>query len=292
MVNSILSDYTIDRRFIYDVSKVVKRYKDNNKRADVSFIREISGIFAGYNDVSLNYVGAIPGYFKDAGGYYECFNELYVNFDCLFSEAKDIQKGIIGGHSFNAGDNAKFYNFVVFVTIIHELSHAKQDYIIKNNKGLNADVYRFCSNLVEDNIEFYNLYHDLFPFERYANLYSLKIASEVFDYVYKNRNNLVFNLDYLYMLIQDYIDSVDGPLYRFQSLCELFKCEDFGFLFSRVDNSNLQLYDRLFLGLPISDEEYLKVKNIYHQGLDCFYEDNLDNREYRVKSLCKRINGK
>ena len=80
MSNSILSDYTIDRRFIYDVSKVVKRYKDNNKRADVSFIREISGIFAGYNDVSLNYVGAIPGYFKDAGGYYECFNELYVNF--------------------------------------------------------------------------------------------------------------------------------------------------------------------------------------------------------------------
>lgn len=109
---------------------------------------------------------------------------------------------------------------------------------------------------------------------------------------YKDRNNLVFNLDYLYMLIQDYIDSIDGPLYRFQSLCELFKCEDFGFLFSRVENSNLQLYDRLFLGLPISDEEYLKVKNIYHQGLDCFYEGNLDNREYRVKSLCKRINGK
>lgn len=67
MPESILLDYTTDRRMIYDISKVVKKYKENNRIADISFIREISGIFASYNDVSLNYVGAMPAYFKDVG---------------------------------------------------------------------------------------------------------------------------------------------------------------------------------------------------------------------------------
>lgn len=292
MPESILLDYTTDRRMIYDISKVVKKYKENNRIADISFIREISGIFASYNDVSLNYVGAMPAYFKDVGGYNECFEELYVNFDSLFVETKDIQNGIIDGHSFNAGDNVKFYNFVVLITILHELCHAKQDFIIKNDKGLNADVYRFCGNLVEDNSDFYNLYHDLFPFERYADLYSLKMACEVMDYVYKDMNNLVFKLDYLYMLIQDYIDSIDGPLYRFANVCELFKCDDFNPLLYKLNIHDLELHDRLFLGLQISNEECLKVKSIYHQGLDSFYEGSFYKRDFSIKTLCKRINGK
>lgn len=290
MAESILSDYYIDRRMIYDISKVVKKYKENKKRADVDFCNEVCDIFSKYNCINLNYVGAASFQDEFAGVCCGDIDELYINFSRLINIAKVHKDSSIDGHKYNFGDNNRLYNFLTLFTLLHELAHAKQFYVIKNSKDLNSEVYQFCSNLVVEENALYHLYHDTVPWERYADLFGFECATEVFDYVYKDKNSYAYRLYYLDALMSFYFDDPMGPLNQFSEGCDLNNYDRFDLLLNKLDKDELSLLERLFLGLPINQENLNKLEDIYCDYYDTLNEGNYNTLDYSVKMLCKRIN--
>lgn len=290
MPESILLDYTIDRRMIYDISKVVKKYKVNKMRADVNFCNEVCDIFSKYNNINLNYVGAASFQNKFAGVCCSDIDELYINFDRLINTAKVHKNATIDNHKYNFGDNNRLYNFLVLFTLLHELAHAKQFYIIKNSKDLNSEVYQFWSNLIAEKSAMYQLYHDTVPCERYADLFGFECAIEVFDYVYKDKNSYAYRLYYLDTLMSFYFDDPMGPLNHFSEGCESNNYDRFDLLINRLDKEELSLLERLFLGLPISEENLYKLEEIYCDYYDTLSKETYNIEDYSVKMLCKRIN--
>ena len=183
--------------------------------------------------------------------------------------------------------------YISLETIIHELTHARQQYIMERNKNY---LYSTSYELIERDPYIYDDNHDLLLTERYANLRAQAIAYKVMSYIYpeeKISDLRLFLLDYLLYGYKYNIDIIQNP--EDSSFIAIESDE----ITSAIDSHNnlllqanmcpisvsvdgeLSLYDRLYIGLPITKEEFNSLNELYI---------NLNNTKGEVKQLVNKIN--
>ena len=149
--------------------------------------------------------------------------------------------------------------FVILSTIIHELTHARQDYVMNVHKN---EIYNSCDSLIDEKYEVYDDNHDEVLIERYANLRGELLAYQVLSYIYPPRYVKFLQLaicEYLLCGYEEKEGSVISALDTYNRIME-----ENGFPKVDIDcEESLDLYSRLYLGLPISSEEYKKLINLY-----------------------------
>lgn len=180
------------------------------------------------------------------------------------------------------GGIISYFNFEILNTIFHEFAHIRQDYLICrriNNKE--AEIYHMCYKIVEkikgfykDNYEIIltevNAFNDgmIKSFNIYKNapldavckhdkeIYA-KIALKEILSNYNMCNNRIFSSSEVLIETLKYYNYDDCKNY-------VIRLEDL------VYHNNFSLYERLKMGLPISDKEY-KYLNILYDNIPTNY---------------------
>ena len=176
--------------------------------------------------------------------------------------------------------NFKYYNFydlnlLIAMVVLHELIHATQfQRFISNASDFetqiikdNYDYFYGPNKLVEHyRKHIYRKYHDIFPFERMADIDSSLISTRIAAYLPTKMN---FNNVYYEYLTSYYFNPKTNysPLEFYTKVVHsnLIKSQPF---YSKSRNTMLcnvqdlySLIDRLRLGLPISNDEYKLTRN-------------------------------
>ena len=189
-----------------------------------------------------------------ASGGYDSINKKIQFFDLALPMAKSEvhnQMKIEGHNSIIAA------NILMVNTLLHELEHVNQ------KKKINEDTYEgYMLRLSEGNKETISTY-DYIPSERFAeNIAVLQtqvilnnmgiIIPEIDEYMEKRRNH---------WLIKGYIDEVnDSMVYPLKRYVEVHGIGESNMSLAEAVLTYPELEDRLFYGLPISDDEYLLVR--------------------------------
>lgn len=139
------------------------------------------------------------------------------------------------GSSYNFGDCNMLSYFSVISTLIHEISHARQDYVIENYPYSFAGMlYSYCNSVSELLPIFYKIYYDCFPDERNAFLRENYIANMVIKHVYDDKLSLFFKELFFEELLINY-DYDMYPLKRFGDACKEFGYDYFDRLIPDVE---------------------------------------------------------
>ena len=168
---------------LYDLAYLLEKYINDVGNAN-NFANEIVKIFLKYNDISsmLNDVKVISSEasIHNIATYNYITKVISLNAkSCLLSYKKNSNQ------DFNT---TKFY-VTIMKCVIHELIHAKQNYILKSPANtleyqmLKSSLFvlddTYLKHPKRDELRFfYEMYHDFFPFERDAIISSQKIVLE------------------------------------------------------------------------------------------------------------------
>lgn len=278
-----------DKQLIYDLSKILKFYKDNRMYADMNFANRVSMIFGQNDSISLNTISSSCD--NNSGSFTPTDKNLEINF-LSNNEWVDIYRKLcVGNKKCNSGNRVKYYNYSFLSTLLHELTHSKQSFLLDNFRSDDlVKIVEYCDKLIALNYEFYFINHDFFPIERYAELRSLLLSADVIDYVYPNENNLIFKFNYLDELLIDYDESGLCPLEYFADLCYLNNLPDFYDILTSIDYQNMSLNEKIFLGFPISRKEYKNINFLVDEMKNKFLDGEYDNKFYSLSYINKRIN--
>ena len=169
-----------------------------------------------------------------------------------------------------------FYYELIFHECIHTLQY-KQYFKSENNlhSTLIEDSFEvsngnfrlqqdgeFRTNIILNYIanKFYNINHSLFPIEKEADVKSAMLTREIYKSFIQDEDLLNFlNLNYLKTIFYGYVSDfrLTSPTKQFYSLINQSD------KFNKFDYKNLDFYDRLALGLPITIfEVYKHIFNI------------------------------
>lgn len=168
---------------LYDLAYLLEKYINDVGNAN-NFANEIVKIFLKYNDISsmLNDIKVISSEasIHNIATYNYITKVISLNAkSCLLSYKKNSNQ------DFNT---TKFY-VTIMKCVIHELIHAKQNYILKSPANtleyqmLKSSLFvlddTYLKHPKRDELRFfYEMYHDFFPFERDAIISSQKIVLE------------------------------------------------------------------------------------------------------------------
>lgn len=189
-----------------------------------------------------------------AGGGYDSINKKIQFFDMSLPMAKNEvhnQMKIEGHNSIIAA------NILMINTLLHELEHVNQ------KKKMNEDTYEgYMLRLGEGNRETIGTY-DFIPSERFAENIAVMqtqvilnnmgiIIPEIDEYMEKRRNHWI---------ISGYVDEVNHCMvYPLKRYVEAHGLGESNMSLDEAIQTYPELDDRLFYGLPISDEEYMLVR--------------------------------
>lgn len=261
-LNRILDDESInDKQLIKELSTYLKHHAKSNAPINRKFIERIVNIILDYTEISYNGLIFVGG--EDIAAwvdYYKIF---------LFNLTKMKQN-----NEFKMNKKIYDYYFALF-TIVHEITHARQLYILDNKKN---DLYSSSNSLIEKNENLYLENHDLVLTERYANLRGHNISYQALSYIYpyeelENLQEISFHY-----LLYGYIVYMNEELISLKRKTNPY---DNSIITSPIDNYNflledigiepvktniyadLPLYERLYLGLNITPDELNKIDDLY-----------------------------
>ena len=270
-INHILNDESInDKQLIKELSIYIKNHDEKNLPLNKKFVEDIIDITLRNSEIEYNGV-----YFINDNNFiafwYSTYMELYFNVTEMFKNAMLLKDEYLKS---KIGKNKIFIYFDTISTVIHEITHARQFYVMNKDKN---EIYSSCNELINEMHDVYKMNHDYVLTERYANLRGNTIAYQVMSYVYKPRivsefRSLIF--DYLTQgyevdyRIEDidpetglvYIDiNEDSPIScaldfynQIMEECSLEKV-------NIEAEPDMALYDRLYMGLPIDTDEFVEI---------------------------------
>lgn len=234
--------------------------KYQHKYVDEDFLREIFNrvveVQGTYEYVcnGFEYGGEAP-FFLTTGGYNMVEKKIQF-FDMIIDLTRnEVHRDM----NIKENDRAIFAtNILMINTLLHELEHVNQE----KKKATEDNFETYLLNSEEGNAETMESY-DYIPSERFAENISLQqtktildnmnvIAPDIYDYLEQRRN---------YWIIKGYVDEVNK--------CMIYPVKRYmrrhGKVFGEMSLEEAvatypELEDRLFFGLPISDEEYHLVR--------------------------------
>lgn len=286
---SLLDETKNDKLLIYEISKIVKYYKDNHLKCDMNFVKKILDVYL-RNDYMNLYNGVISDNSEENLAFYSRYYDgIVLNFIKTLNQREFYADASVYKEHVNIGSNDKISYYCVLVTLLYEITHAKQSMIANSDsKDDIVNIYRYCYSFILEEYELYRQIHDSVPFERYANIRSEYLASEVIDYVYPNENNIIFKLLFLDYLIYDY--SLDG-MYPLKYFGSLVANKDFDELIPEVTIEDNNLWERLLYGVEITKEEYNLILSMYDDLLLSYKYNLYVNRENTLNKIKKKIIG-
>ena len=270
-INNYLNDESFnDKQLVKELSVYVKNHNKKKLPINKKFVSDVIDIILNnseifFSTIEFNYEG------NGISAWHPSTKRLSFNITNILNNAKDYSKGL----NARIGNNRILSYFSVLDVITHELTHARQSYVEPDEK---YNIYNSSNEYIETDYDAYDNNHDLILVERYANLRGLSIAYQVLSYVFpKKQIQKLRNVIYYY-LIYGYGIEQDGVEYL----------ADFGFdlnkdtkVISAIDihnkildsysiehaksepNEDMTLYDRVYLGLPITVDEFKKLRDIY-----------------------------
>ena len=231
-------------------------YRD--KYVDEEFLRWIFDEVVDYLDIreyvinGFSFGGESPMLFASGG--YDRINKKIQFFDLALPMARnEVHNQMkVEGHNSIIATNILMVN-----TLLHELEHVHQQ------KKINDDSYEaYMLKLCEGNKETISTY-DYIPSERFAeNIAVLQtqvilnnmgiIIPEIDEYMEKRHNHWI---------IKGYVDEANNcMIYPLKRYVEAHGLGESNMSLDEAILTYPELEDRLFYGLPISDEEYLLVR--------------------------------
>ena len=271
-INRILNDESNnDKELIRELSVYVKNHRDKGLPINRKFVKDVTDIVLRNSEINCENI-----IFSDVqshiAAWWPDYNVADFNVTEILSWPKRIKKNLKS----KTGDNKVFEYYEIIATIIHELTHARQHYISKFGNV----VYNPFFELTEEMYETYSIYHDETLNERYANLREKVISYQVLSYIYPYKYIEALRYDLLYYLLYGYKIDNDGEI---ELAVKTKTIDDNSVMISAIENYNsileacsiegvnikptedMTLYDRLYLGLPITTEEYRELAKLYNR---------------------------
>ena len=292
-INKILNDESHnDKELVKELSVYVKNNRDKGLPIDGKFIKDIASIVLRNSEIICNGIILTNNKNIDAlwDREYKCpiFNlTKHINAINCFKKRKKSKS--------NCYETIGYY--LILRNIIHELTHARQEYILEH-KG--NQIYSSFYELLDTNYHCYLQHHDETLAERYANLRSSILAYQTLSYIYDPKYIKNLKYDTLNYLLRGYKIDNEGEAelavktktmqteYVYDDLEIISALDNYNSILeeSSVDKiaidsiENMTLYDRLYLGLPITPLEYVNIYNLYDK-LTCEHEN--------IKTLINRL---
>ncbi len=293
-------------RMIDDIAKIIYDHKKSGKAIDKKLIARILDAYlenempvVDYLQVEINprYLGAFVR--KD--------KTIRINFNSIYMDSKISKKESKKYYNVSNIGNEQFFRYFAFLEVIfHELTHARFTYLVHDNMKDYPILNSGFDNLVLNN-NFYHKHHDLFPEERYSNITGSWIAHQILSSVYKNKDLLKFpkliELEYLLGYYElDHNEMFLSPLECYNETTLSYNriySNDNKYKYSKKQGlvditesipepeeiKELSLYQKMFLGTTISQEEYDEVNDIIYN--ECY--NGLDDAGMSVRNTFKKI---
>ena len=258
-----------DYQLVTELSKIVRSYKDKNKPVDRKFVNKVADVCLINSEINLKNGVIIAGNSKEIENDYEsCYGDDMITYSQL--SLRNFYKKIDNfGSAYNFGNHNMLSYYSVICTLIHEISHARQNYIANNYPYSFAGmIYSYCSNVFESEPLFYDIYYDCFPEERNAFLRGNYIANMVIKHVYG---------DYDYDMY---------PLKRFGDACKQFGYDYFDRLIPDVELTHENFFERVWCGYKVTEDEF---NHLIDLCISISYPNNDVVKEYLKKSSIKRL---
>lgn len=292
-------------RMINDIAKIIYDHKKSGKAIDKKLIDRM---IDAYLENEMPVVNNVQVCLVDAGGAFAREDKtLYINFDLNYKCAKISGKNSKKYYNVSNIGDKQFFRYFDFLTVIfHELTHARFTYLAHDNIKDYPILHSCFENLVLSN-SIYQEHHDLFPEERYCNITGSRITHQILSSVYKDKDLLKFpklmELEYLLDYYElDHNEILLSPLEGYNetivSYNRIYGNEDrykyskkqglvdiTGSIPSQEEIKELSLYEKMFLGTIISQEEYDEVDDIIYN--ECF--NGLDDAGMTVRDTFKKI---
>lgn len=260
-----------DYQLINDISKVLRDYKNKNKRVDRNFADKVLNILLMNDNLNVNRIKFVSVCYGVHGNYDYIDKIIRINFQSLQKDRKY--------YKYIKSKDGNLYEYYVFLfVILHEFTHAKQYKII--SQGTKYEVgamYRYSDVFLKEHYDLYYLNHNIVPYERFANIRSYYLTIEILKKVYNIKELWYFQYTFLHELLYNYDGKGLYPLKKFNELVENNSLPRFSHLIPNIDICEDNLYERLNIGLPITEREYNYLKEI---GINYFTN----------KENCKDVN--
>ena len=287
-INNILNDKSKnDKLLIKELSIYIKNHKNNKFPVNRKFFEGIIDIILKNSEIEFNDIFFIV----DDNNFTAAFGtdkNFYFNVNSILDRARITREQLKS----KVGDNRIFTYYSILETIIHELTHARQDYVcdIEGN-----ELYDSGNNYFQYNYYSYLFNHDLVLIERYANLRANSLAYEVLSYVYPSQYIKDLKRLFYSFLLGGYGYAIydcseeNGEELSYEISDELRSAlDEYNQLLSQHSiplvniniTDDMTLYDRLYLGSKVSNEEFDKVYNNIPE---------LVNKEGKIKSLINKL---
>lgn len=262
-----------------EILNKLKYYNDAKKFVDDKFVIDISEIVKEQYKLSY-YVKKFKINNKlNSGGIYESSKKL-ITYNPEFKHNPDLKEMFPDYYYF-------LYNISIVLGIFHELYHVKQFktvmdelYLPDEEKNmflfLFLSIESFCKKQDDINktIEnYYNLNHDKDPFERDANLSSMKYLFKLFSIMPNDEKEVllsktIFQIQKYIILTENYIlngEKTNSPSLDYINNIPIIDTKEILDEFKDLINDpNLSYDDRLHYGLWLTNNEFVEL-NIHYQ---------------------------
>lgn len=249
-----------DYQLVDELSKLVRSYFIRNKSVDRKFVQDVISICMRNDMVELN-EQSVCFTDEDCDGYF-FEDSIYFNYSKGIDYDSLFKKSLVG-------DGNVFGYYHALVTLLHEFAHVKQRFYDNMYGSGIVDIYKFCNDINESNYDFYSIYYDFFPIERYA-----EIRGTYISYLVMNKlgfNNMFYKREFFRAILKDYFPDNVCPIERFASACDAFGYYEFRKYIPEYDINFDNLWDRLNFSVLITDDEYNYLSGIYYDMMDRNY---------------------
>ena len=254
-INYLLNDESNnDKILIKELSIYIKNHRDNNIKINKKFIKNIVSIILNNSEIQIDEI-IIDDTCNNVLG--TCGSGiLYLNMTNIINFSKDINRA----YNLKIGDNRLLVYYELLFVIFHELTHARQEYLMNNNYN---KMYNSSYELLQDNYDQYMENYDNILIERYANLRGAILSYKVLSYIYSKKDiNQLQKMIILY-LYNGYKKDENGNMVAiidyFNNIINENNLTKINDDFSEYKS----FYNRLYLGLPITENEFKNIINLY-----------------------------
>lgn len=254
-INYLLNDESNnDKILIKELSIYIKNHRDNNIKINKKFIKNIVSIILNNSEIQIDEI-IIDDTCNNVLG--TCGSGiLYLNMTNIINFSKDINRA----YNLKIGDNRLLVYYELLFVIFHELTHARQEYLMNNNYN---KMYNSSYELLQDNYDQYMENYDNILIERYANLRGAILSYKVLSYIYSKKDiNQLQKMIILY-LYNGYKKDENGNMVAIIDYFNNIIIENNLTKINDDFSEYKSFYNRLYLGLPITENEFKNIINLY-----------------------------
>lgn len=288
-INNILNDESNnDYQLVKELSIFVRNHKSKNLAIDKRFVKGVIDIIMRNSQIDYSDI-EITNFPSPVGEYKQNSKTILINISKLYKNSAYLNKKFFNPINVKIAKDIIRYYYSLGL-IIHEVTHARQYQVIPDDK---YNIYNSCYELCTEREDAYNKNHDMILFERYATLRGFTLAYKVLSYIYPLKDILELRKHIYAYLLYGYTTENYGQV---ENIVYTSKLDENTRVLSAIDNcnaimednsinkiqiesnSNMTLYDRLYLGFPLSLEEYNKILN-----MDDFFASQEDVHKILLK---------